>query len=154
MKRSLKQLNAGLVSIILMTALLSCNSNAKKEKSCCTNSSIETSEACCKQATSPIDASKVSVVYFHATRRCATCEAVEKVTKETLAKHYKGEVQFHSINREEEKELAEKYNVDWQTLMVMKGDKVVNLTNEAFLNARSKPDKLEALIKSTIESMS
>lgn len=153
MRKSLKKLNAGLACILLISALVGCNTNNKKEKSCCSNNAVETSQACCNKTASSIDANKVSVVYFHATRRCATCEAVEKVTKETLAKHYKEEVPFHSINREEEKELAQKYNIDWQTLMVMKGDKMVNLTNEAFLNARTKPEKLEALLQSTIESM-
>lgn len=132
-----------------------CNSNkqtTEKESTCC---SSETKSCCSSQTSSPsIDASKVNVVYFHTTRRCATCQAVEKVTKEALTKHFDNSVPFHSINREEEKELAKKYEVEWQTLLIVKGDQVKNLTNEAFLNARTKPEKLEALIKSTIESMS
>ncbi|MCT4590936.1 MAG: thioredoxin family protein [Carboxylicivirga sp.] len=152
MKAPLKKLKAGIACLCLIAAIASCNSSNKKEKTCCSEAETKTSQTCCSSKANPIDADKVSVVYFHATRRCATCQAVEKVTKETLAKHHK-EVPFHSINREEEKELAQKYKVEWQTLMVMKGDKMVNLTNEAFMNARTKPEKLEALLKSTIESM-
>ncbi|MBK3518473.1 nitrophenyl compound nitroreductase subunit ArsF family protein [Carboxylicivirga marina] len=140
--------------VATMAITTGCNSNKQKSETnteCCSN---ETKSCCSSKSEIPaIDASKVSVVYFHATRRCATCEAVEKVTKETLAKHFDGSVPFHSINREEEKELAKKYKIEWQTLMIMKGDNVKNITNEAFLNARTKPEKLEALIKSTIESM-
>ncbi|MCG8580359.1 MAG: thioredoxin family protein [Bacteroidales bacterium] len=142
--------------VVAMLALSTgCNSNKQKnekETSCCTSES----KSCCSSelVTHSIDASKVSVIYFHASRRCATCEAVEKVTKETLAKHFDETVPFHSINREEEKALAKKYDIEWQTLLVIKGDQVKNITNEAFLNARTKPEKLEDIIKSTIESMS
>lgn len=143
------------VFVTTMTLTAGCNSNKQKTTAETDCSSCE-SKSCCssKSSTTTIDASKVNVLYFHATRRCATCEAVEKVTKETLSKYFDDTVPFHSINREEEKELAKKYEVEWQTLLIMKGEQVKNLTNEAFLNARTKPEKLEALIKSTIESMS
>ncbi|MCU4156871.1 thioredoxin family protein [Carboxylicivirga sp. A043] len=142
------------VAIIVLSA--GCHSDKQKTATKTACSSCE-STSCCSSTTNSnatIDTSKVSVVYFHATRRCATCEAVEKVTKETLARHFKDAVPFHSINREEEKELAKQYEVEWQTLLIIKGGQVKNLTNEAFLNARTKPEKLEALIKTTIESMS
>lgn len=142
-----------IVATILFAA--GCNSNKQESKSKTSCSSSETKSCCSnKSTTTNIDASKVSVVYFHATRRCATCEAVEKITKATLAKYFDNSVPFHSVNREEEKDIAQKYGVEWQTLLIMKGDQVKNITNEAFLNARTKPEKLEALIKSTIESMS
>ena len=107
---------------------------------------------------STVDASgssTVQVYYFHATRRCATCEAVEKVTKETLTENYGAKVPFQSINREEEKEnpLVKKYEISGQTLLVVKGDQVVNLTNDAFMYARTSPDKLKAKIKETIDAL-
>lgn len=97
----------------------------------------------------------VKAYYFHATRRCATCEAVEKVAKETISENYKGKVEFVSINREEEKnkDMVDKYKVNGQTLLLVKGDKIVDLTSPAFMYARNKPEKLEAKIKSTINSM-
>ena len=69
-----------------------------------------------KKESGIIQADKVEALYFHATRRCATCEAVEKVTKETISKNYKGKVEFVSINREEavNKEMVEKYKVNGQ----------------------------------------
>lgn len=97
----------------------------------------------------------IKAYYFHATRRCATCEAVESVTKETLKEFYGEKVSFESINREEEKEnaLIKKYNVSGQTLLIVNGDNVVNLTNDAFLNARTNPDKFKTKIKTTIDPM-
>lgn len=101
------------------------------------------------------DATAVQVYYFHATRRCATCQAVETVTQEALKQYYGDKIVFKSINRDEEKDnpMIAKYKVNGQTLLIVKGDKVVNLTNEAFMNARTNPDKLKAKIKSTIDSL-
>jgi len=101
------------------------------------------------------DSTVINAYYFHATRRCATCEAVETVTKESLKEFYGSSVSFTSINRDENKDnlMIEKYKISGQTLLIIKGDKVVNLTNDAFMNARTKPEKLKQKIKSTIDSM-
>jgi len=97
----------------------------------------------------------VVVYYFHATKRCVTCKAVEAVTKEALKEYYGEKVVLTSINREKDKKnpLLKKYKVNGQTLLVVKGDDVVNLTSDAFLNARTKPEKLKKKIKTTIDSM-
>jgi len=97
----------------------------------------------------------VTAYYFHATTRCVTCKAVEAVSKEAIEKYYGDKVSFVVINREENKDnpLVQKYEISGQTLLIVKGEKAVNLTNEAFLNARTNPNKLKSLIKSTIDSM-
>ena len=98
---------------------------------------------------------EVKAYYFHATRRCATCQAVEDVSKEAIAEYYGKKVIFESINRDEEKEnpLLAKYKVNGQTLLIINGNKKVDLTNDAFLYARTNPDKLKSKLKSTIDSM-
>lgn len=97
----------------------------------------------------------VKAYYFHATRRCATCQAVEAVSKEAIEKYYGDKVVFKSINRDEaqNKLLVTQYKISGTALLIIKGDKVVNLTNDAFLNARNNPDKLKNKLKSTIDSM-
>jgi hypothetical protein len=99
--------------------------------------------------------SGVEVYYFHATNRCVTCEAVESVTREALKQYFGEQITLQSINRDENKDnpLIEKHQISGQTLLVIKGDKAVNLTNFAFMNARTKPDKLKQKIKETIEKM-
>jgi hypothetical protein len=101
------------------------------------------------------EAGIVKVYYFHATRRCATCQAVEDISQKTIKENYGPEVNFESINREEDKDnpLIEKYEIGGQTLLLLKGDEKTDLTNEAFLNARTKPDKFAKKLKSTIDSM-
>ncbi|MFH1000224.1 MAG: nitrophenyl compound nitroreductase subunit ArsF family protein, partial [Bacteroidota bacterium] len=96
---------------------------------------------------------EVKVYYFHATRRCETCLAVENVSIKAVEEYYGDKVFFESINRETDKLLVNKYQISGQTLLIIKGDKKVDLTNDAFLNALSNPDKLKSKIKSTIDSM-
>jgi len=100
-------------------------------------------------------ADPVEVYYFHATNRCATCEAVEAVTKEALKQYYGDQITLKSINRDEDKDnpVMKKHKVSGQTLLILKGDKAVDLTNIAFMNARTKPEKLKEKIRDTIDKM-
>ena len=97
----------------------------------------------------------IKAYYFHATHRCATCEAVESVSREAIKEFYGDQVTFESINSEVEKDnpLIKKYKVSGQTLLIVGGKKQVNLTTDAFLYARTNPDKLKSKLKSTIDSM-
>lgn len=106
-------------------------------------------------AQTPQKAVPVEVYYFHATNRCVTCEAVEAVTKEALKQYYGNKIALKSINSEVDKSnpLIKKHKVSGQTLLVLKGDKAENLTNFAFMNARTNPDKLKEKIKETVDKM-
>jgi len=122
---------------------------------CCTsateNNLTSIKEPCCENQKS----GEVKVYYFHATRRCVTCHAVEAVSKNAIKEYYGDKVAFESINGEEaqNKKLVEKYQISGTSLLVVNGDKIVNLTNDAFINARNNPDKLKSKLKSTIDSM-
>ncbi len=148
--------------MMIMGVTFACNSSAPKteakveDKSCASESCC--SSGCCDKSTEKIVAddisnSKVQVYYFHGTRRCATCEAVEKVTKEAVAQNFLDQVGFVSINREEESVLTEKFKISGQTLLIVCGDKTLDLTSEAFLNARTNPDKLTEKLVSTIKPL-
>lgn len=104
-----------------------------------------------------IDSEKVAVYYFHNTRRCATCEAVEEVTKNSLKELYpeqfkKGEVTFQSLNIEDDQNegIARKLKVSGQTLLVVKDGKKKDLTNDAFMYARNNPEKLKEKIQKAV----
>jgi len=98
---------------------------------------------------------KPRVYYFHASRRCVSCKAVETVARKAVREKYGDEIEFIILNREDEKNkaLVEKYKISGQTLLVVKGESVKNLTNMAFMNARKKPDKVKEEIVSAIESL-
>ena len=102
-----------------------------------------------------LDKEQVAVLYFHSNHRCATCMAVENVTKEALSENYKDSIPFYSIDITDDKNqsIVKDYAVAGQTLLVVKNDKKINLTSNAFMYARSKPEKVKEEIKTTIDSL-
>ena len=96
---------------------------------------------------------KVEVYYFHFTRRCMTCQAVEDVSKNAVAELYGGKVSYAGYNLDEEagKAKGKELEVSGQTLLIVSGDTKINITNEGFMNARSNPDKLKQIIKEKID---
>ena len=106
------------------------------------------------------DADDLTVYYFHFTNRCATCNAVENETRVALEMFFgdqvkDGKIAFTSLNLEEEdgKEMAKQLKVSGQTLILVKGEEMVNLTNEGFMNARTKPDSFREILKSNIDNL-
>ena len=99
--------------------------------------------------------SDVKVYYFHGTHRCETCVAIEEVSQDALFEYYGSQGKIISINWEENEDdpIVQKYEVYGQSLLVVKDDQVVDLTNDAFLNALSDPEGLKGLIKSTIDGL-
>jgi hypothetical protein len=106
------------------------------------------------------DISKIEAYYFHFTARCITCRTIEASAKENLETLYpdkvkKGLITFQSVNLEEasSKPLAEKLGVSGQTLLLVKGDKKINLTNEGFMYAVVKPEKFKEIINEKVNSL-
>jgi hypothetical protein len=98
---------------------------------------------------------KVEVFYFHYTRRCATCVAVENVSREAVAELYGEKVSFEEFNLDEEKgkEKGVEFEVPGQSLLIVAGDTKIDITNEGFMNARINPEKLKAIIKEKIDPL-
>jgi hypothetical protein len=142
MKKLLSTLTFFLLLALVVLTAQSCNSSAQKNNES-QNKSVEVSNA-----------SDVEAYYFHATRRCATCQAVEDVTREAIKDNFGDKVKFQSINREKQSDhpMMEKHNVSGQTLLIVKGDQAENITNFAFMNARTNPDKLKNKVVETIKS--
>ncbi len=102
----------------------------------------------------------INVYYFHFTRRCATCQAVEEQSAFALEKLYpelikSGQIIFTSVNLEESssEELAAKLRVSAQTLLIVRGEKRIDLTQDGFMYARSSPEKLQEKIKDAIDPL-
>ena len=105
------------------------------------------------------NSSDVSVYYFHFTRRCATCLAVEENASKAVEALYPNEVKtgeysFISLNLDEAsaKAIADKLGVGGQSLIVVHGDKKIDITGSAWLAAHD-PDKMKAEIKSGIDKV-
>ena len=139
----MKMLKSSLLIMFVAMSLFSCNA--------------QTSES---QKTENAISEDVQVYYFHNTKRCATCNAVENETKVALEMFYEdkmkaGTMDFNSLNLEEDegKEMAQSLHVSGQTLLIVKGETQVNLTNEGFLNARTNPTKFHEIIKAQIDKL-
>jgi len=129
-----------LALVVLLGIGLSCNANANKEK---------------KESAEMEQAETVKVYYFHNTRRCATCKAVENVAKEAVEELDNENVSFTALNVEksEGKEKAEELGITGQTLLISGGDEKMNITQKGFLYARRQPEKLKELIHNKINSI-
>lgn len=132
-----------LVAIIGVTVATSCNaqSNTKKE-------------------TTASNSDKIEVYYFHVTSRCVTCKTVEAEAKKDIETLYpeqvkSGKITFQAVNLDEStsKEIAEKLGIAGQTLLIVKGDQKINITNEGFMNARKNPEKFKEIIKEKVDKL-
>jgi hypothetical protein len=126
---------------MLMGSFIANAQNAKKQEA--------------KKAITP----KVEVYYFHFSQRCATCHAVEDNSKLAVTSLYPeqvkaGEYTFKGVNLDEatSKSIAEKLSIGGQTLLVISGDKKIDITTKAFLYAHD-PIKIKAEIKMAIEKV-
>lgn len=113
-----------------------------------------------KQASKAVASGMVEVYYFHFTRRCMTCNAVEAVTKKAVQELYpslvkSGKISFKSINLDEanSKAAAEKCAVEGQSLLVVSGSNRLDLTSQGFMYAVNNPEKLKAELKKTIDPL-
>lgn len=103
---------------------------------------------------------KIEAYYFHFTARCMTCRTVEERAKENLGDLYPAQVkagtitfQAANLNEEAGEALAKKLGVSGQTLLLVKGPKQINITNEAFLYAVTNPEKYKAIIKEKVDEL-
>ena len=102
----------------------------------------------------------VEVYYFHMTIRCVTCKTVEAEARKNVEMLYPdqvkaGKISFTALNLEEAtgKAMGEKLGVNSQTLLIVKGDQKINITNEGFLYAVSQPQKFTEVMKSKIDPL-
>jgi hypothetical protein len=129
--------------MILIISAVSCNAQTEK-----------------KQTGSVNAGNDVEVYYFHRTIRCVTCKTVEAEARKNVEMLYAdqvkaGKISFTALNLEEAtgKSMGEKLGVNSQTLLIVKGDQKINITNEGFLYAVSKPDKFNEIIKDKIDPL-
>jgi hypothetical protein len=107
---------------------------------------------------------KLEVLYFHATRRCATCLAIEENTRKALDTYFadqvkNGTIKLTIINVDEDKNkaIAEKYEASGSALFLTTTDKGKETKNDmtdfAFSYARSNPTKFIGGLKDKITEL-
>ncbi len=133
-----------LFGIALFIPFLACNAQSPKKE-------VKASDG---------NSDKIEAYYFHFTARCVTCRTIEAKAKENLEVLYPNQVKqglitFQSVNLEEasSKSLAERLGVSGQTLLLVKGDQKINLTNEGFMYAVGKPEKFKEIINEKVDGL-
>jgi hypothetical protein len=103
---------------------------------------------------------EIDVYYFHMTTRCTTCKTVEAEARKNIEMLYadkvkSGKISFTALNLEEAsgKSIGERLGVNSQTLLIVKGDTKINITNEGFLYAVSQPQKFTEVMRSKIDPL-
>lgn len=100
---------------------------------------------------------KIEVYYFHFTRRCATCVAVQEATEQFLKENYpddmdNGSLVYHEVNlsEPESRDVAQKLDVSGQALLVVSGDEKHDLTMQGFMYAMRDYDRFAGVMKEAI----
>ncbi len=98
---------------------------------------------------------EVQVYYFHFKTRCETCRTVESEAKQNVESLFGGDVGFQSVDLDEKSGEAtgKKLGVNSQTLLIVKGNKKINITNEGFLYAQTNPDKFKKIMEDKIKPL-
>jgi hypothetical protein len=141
----MKKINFLPVLILIMGLLFSVSANAQVTKA--TKTIVSNSP-------------KVEVYYFHFTRRCATCQAVETESQKAISALYPkeiktGNIKFHGVNLDEKgsKVFAAKCKAEGQALLVISGNKRIDLTEKGFMYALNSPEKLKGELKKVIDPL-
>ena len=136
----MKQIVMFSFALVMMLGSLSCKAQDNK-----------------KQSSKSAVSAKVEVYYFHFTRRCSTCMSVEATAKEAVETLYadkvkKGEYAFEGLNLDDasSKAIAEKLGVGGQTLLVVCGNKKIDITDKGFMDAHDL-EKMKEEIKKAVE---
>ncbi|MDB4584360.1 nitrophenyl compound nitroreductase subunit ArsF family protein [Draconibacterium sp.] len=105
-----------------------------------------------------VEGEKTEVYYFHNTRRCPTCMAIEKETKKVLKEQPFADAEeneklaFKSYNAENaaNKKLVKKLGVTGSALIIMKGDEKIDLTSKGFMYALKQPEKFRQALRDAL----
>ena len=117
-----------------------------------------------KQSAAPTRENGVEVLYFHGKQRCATCVAIERETKAVIDGQFADvvadgalEMRIIDITQPENEAIADKYEITWSSLVVVKykdgKEQAENLTEFAFANARNKPETFRAELSDKLKNL-
>lgn len=113
-------------------------------------------------AEQPVQTDGVEVLVFHTKRRCPTCLAIERLTREVVETEFArqladGSLTLRIVRIEAERVLAERYEVVWSSLLLVchrqGAERVCNLTQSAFTTARAHPDRFRAKLQTEIANL-
>lgn len=96
----------------------------------------------------------VQILYFHGKQRCATCTAIERLTREVIDSIGSEKVVLRIIDIAENEALADRYQAEWSALILDRNGQVENLTRMGFSYAKDRPATFKARLNDAITRMS
>jgi len=112
-----------------------------------------------KTANVVVAAQKVEIYYFHFTRRCKTCMAVEANAQKAMQALYadkmkSGTYVFRGLNLDDASTdaIAKKLGVGGQALLVVCGNNKVDITSKGFMNA-NELEKMKEEVRKAVEAV-
>jgi len=105
------------------------------------------------------DADYIQIVLFHLAQRCESCTAVELETQWLLEKEYseavrEEKIKFVALNFQNEngKKAAKLLRASGQTLFVVMGDSISDLTSAAFMYASTHPEYYQEALRKALNN--
>lgn len=148
----------GMITVLISFVVISCNGENKSD----TNSTglVKANDSINERNNSNADSDTIYVYYFHGSIRCKTCVSVDENTHRYLQEFYSdkfknGTMVFQSLNadKDERLDLIKKYKIWGQTLLFIKGDKIVDVTEDAFMYVTTDPDKWKYIVKENMDKL-
>lgn len=118
-----------------------------------------------KGKTATVANTTVEVVVFHGVKQCETCKAIQKNSREVVEQYFKTpgkgkkvEYKVIDFSQEANKSIAEKYQIAWTSLVLIRKDAqgketVNNLSQFAIKNARTNTDEFRKQLVEEIKKM-
>ncbi|PLW93032.1 MAG: hypothetical protein C0592_07740 [Marinilabiliales bacterium] len=169
----MKNLISIIAIVFLIIATSSCG-GGQKEKNTNENDSVQTMQndslitetdsiSETDSTNTVVEKPQVNIYYFHATHRCATCEAIEECIANVMDQHFSkeikgGQIKQFDINADDAKneDICEKYEAFGTSVFITKvfngKESTKDMTADAFKNARSNPEEFERQLKFQIET--
>ncbi len=93
------------------------------------------------------------VLYFHTKKRCITCNAIERLSKEVVDSLANEKIVMRIIDITEDEVMADKYEVTWSSLILDRGGNVNNLTDMGFGYAKNNPEAFKSKLLEAIDNI-
>lgn len=140
-----------LLAALLILALQSCSSTPQGQAGA-DAAAADTAAAC---AAGQVSDSQVQVLYLHGARRCRTCIAVGKYSKELVDSLALPDVVWREVDltTPDGEALGDRYEITGSGLVIAKGDRWENLTSMAFSSALADTPRFKAGLQDAIHTL-
>jgi len=146
-----------LILLSILFSIISCRQNKKVDKQIVNDKIVKETQTASENK---VDANTIQVLYFHSSIRCTTCVSVDEDTQKYLSELFpdkikQGKIVYKSLNidKDERKDLIQKFEIYGQRLLFIKGEKVLDKTDEAFQYVTTQPEKWQNIVKQSIETL-